>query len=142
MLRRGKRRERFFLVMVMAMDCPGVQEVPAATDWTTDQLPLAHCWKEFPPMQFHIPSVVQAPVSAEPEPVVPVLAGAEAEAAALEAGCVAAALADPETVPVEGAAAVAEVAWLPPPAVGVVMKTPPEGAVFVPTTADDDWVAA
>ena len=30
-------------------------------------------------MQFHIPSVVQAPVIADPEPVVPVLAGAGAE---------------------------------------------------------------
>jgi hypothetical protein len=53
-------------------------------------------------MQFHIPSVVQAvpAVIAEPEPVVPVLAGVEAEEAGVEAaagagelaGCEAAAL--------------------------------------------------
>jgi len=42
--------------------------MPEAICWTTDQLPLAHCWKEVPPIQFHMPSVGQGPVIAEPEP--------------------------------------------------------------------------
>jgi hypothetical protein len=65
--------------MVMSLDCPGVHEVPAASGWTTDQVPLAHCWKELPLMQFHIPSVEQDPVRASPEPELelPVLTGAE-----------------------------------------------------------------
>jgi hypothetical protein len=63
---------------------PAVQVVPAASCWTTDHVPLAHCWNEVPPIQFHCPSVVQAEpaVIAEPEPVVPVLAGADEETGA------------------------------------------------------------
>lgn len=65
--------------MSMSLDCPGVHEVPAASGWTTDQVPLAHCWKELPLMQLHIPSVEQAPVRASPGPEleVPVLSGIE-----------------------------------------------------------------
>ena len=43
---------------------PAVQTVPWAIGCTADQAPLAHCWKELPPIQFHSPSVVQAPVKA------------------------------------------------------------------------------
>ena len=64
-----------------------MQVVPAATCWTTDQAPLAHCWKDVPPMQFHMPSVVQAVPAAiaVPEPEVPVLAGVDAELAEVAA---------------------------------------------------------
>jgi hypothetical protein len=60
-----------------------VQLVPAASGITTDQVPLPHCWYEFPPTQLNIPSEVQAvpAVIAVPEPVVPVLAGAAADVA-------------------------------------------------------------
>jgi hypothetical protein len=64
-----------------------VHEVPAATDCTADHVPLAHCWKEVPPMQFHIPSVVHAPVNADPDPVVPVLAGAGVDVTGDSVGC-------------------------------------------------------
>lgn len=40
-------------------DCPSVQSMPAASCSTTDQVPLAHCWKNVPLIQFHIPSAVQ-----------------------------------------------------------------------------------
>ena len=43
---------------------PGVQAVPTATCMRADQVPLAHCWKYVPPMQFHSPSVVHGPVRA------------------------------------------------------------------------------
>jgi hypothetical protein len=45
-------------------DWPASHVVPAATDWTTDHVPLAHCWKEVPPMQLNMPSLVHAPVRA------------------------------------------------------------------------------
>lgn len=66
----------------MDADCPAVQVVPAATCMIADQAPLAHCWKEVPPMQFHSPSVVQGlpAVWAPTAPLVPVLAGGAAEA--------------------------------------------------------------
>lgn len=89
------RTARLVETMSMAMVCPGVQVVPAAISSTTDQVPLAHCWKDVPLMQFHIPSVVQAVPAAIalPAPAVPVLAGlatgvtelAATEAAGLEA---------------------------------------------------------
>ena len=60
-----------------------MQLVPAARGCTIDQVPLAHCWNDVAPMQFHSPSVVQAPVRADPEPVVPVLAGVDGEVAEL-----------------------------------------------------------
>ncbi len=66
--------------------------VPADTSITADHCPLAHRWKDVPPMQFHSPSVVQAVPTAiaVPVPVVPVLAGlddeATTDAAALDAG--------------------------------------------------------
>lgn len=34
--------------------------VPAAKDWTTDQVPEAHCWNEVPSTQFQRPSGEQA----------------------------------------------------------------------------------
>lgn len=82
---RTERLERLAAIALTAreVDCPAVQVVPPATGWTADQTPLAHCWKEVPPMQFHIPSVVQAvpAAMADPVPVVPVLAGDAAEEA-------------------------------------------------------------
>ena len=47
-----------------------MQDVPPAIGVTGDQAPLAQRWKEDPPIQFHIPSWVQAPVMA-PAPLVP-----------------------------------------------------------------------
>lgn len=44
--------------------------VPAAICITSDQTPLAQRWKDVPPMQFHMPSGLQAPLRAplmEPE---------------------------------------------------------------------------
>lgn len=72
----------------MDADCPAVQVVPAATGMIADQVPLAHCWKEVPPMQFHSPSLVQGlpAVWAPTVPVVPVLAGGAAEATDEAAG--------------------------------------------------------
>lgn len=96
--------ERFLLpmaVMLMFSVSPAEQVVPAASCWTTDHVPLAHCWKEVPPMQFHSPSVVQAEpaVIAVPDPVVPVLAGADDEtgAGALDATGVGTALTTGDT---------------------------------------------
>jgi len=94
-------------------------------------------------MQFHIPSVVHAvpAVIAEPEPVVPVLAGVaagetgvDATGAGEPASCDAAAL--------DGETTGAEVACVPVDEVGIVAKTPPEKAVFVPTGADEACVGA
>jgi hypothetical protein len=94
-------------------------------------------------MQFHIPSVVHAVPAAiaEPEPVVPVLAGVEAGETGVEAtgagelaGCDAAAL--------DGEMTGAEVASVPVDEVGIVAKTPPERAVFVPTGAGEACVGA
>lgn len=69
----------------MFIDSPPEQTVPAATDMTTDQEPLAHLWKDVPPMQLNIPSEVQEPVIAPEEAVVPVpvLVGAAGEVVAL-----------------------------------------------------------
>jgi hypothetical protein len=50
--------------MLKSMDWPPEQDVPAATGWTTDHAPLAHCWKEVPPMQLNMPSLVQGPLKA------------------------------------------------------------------------------
>jgi len=121
----------------MLVVSPAVQLVPAASCCTTDQVPLAHCWKEVPPIQFHIPSVVQAvpAAMAEPDPLVPVLvpvlAGVEEDAtgveaidatgAALETGATVAIVADEAT---GEAAAVADAAEDG----ATVTKTPPEAA--------------
>lgn len=91
-------------------------------------------------MQFHIPSVVHAvpAVIAEPEPVVPVLAGVEAETgveatgAGEPTGCDATAL--------DGETTGAEVGFVPVDEVGIVAKTPPERPVFVPTGAGEACV--
>jgi hypothetical protein len=42
--------------------CPGVHAVPPGIAITVDHSPEAQRWKEVPPRQFHMPSVVQAPV--------------------------------------------------------------------------------
>ena len=47
-----------------------MQEVPAGIAITTDHAPDAQRWKEVPPRQFHMPSVLQGPVKVpvvEPE---------------------------------------------------------------------------
>lgn len=59
-----RRPELATAAMLKAMDWPPEQEVPPATGWATDHEPLAHCWKEVPPIQLNIPSLVQAPVRA------------------------------------------------------------------------------
>lgn len=109
-------------------DTPGVHDVPAAIAIGTLQLPLAHRWKDVPPMQFHAPSSVQAPDSVLPPPLdplpvplpvaVPVPAGAAADVVPADAA---------GTVDVARvvAAAVSEVAAVPPPPWDV-RKTPPE----------------
>lgn len=57
-------------------------------DSTADHIPLAHCWKDEPPMQFHIPSVEQAVPTAKAVSVtvVPVLEEPAAEATELALG--------------------------------------------------------
>jgi hypothetical protein len=50
--------------MLKPIDWPPEQDVPAATGWATDHEPLAHCWKEVPPIQLNMPSLVQAPLRA------------------------------------------------------------------------------
>ena len=77
-----KRMARLCLLIAlisMPADCPVVQVVPAASCCTVDQVPLAHCWNDVPPIQFHSPSVEQGPLRPDPEPVVPVPAGGAAE---------------------------------------------------------------
>ena len=71
-------------VMVRFELSPGVHCVPGAIGCTTDHAPEAHCWKLLPPIQFHSPSVGQAPVEAPADGVVvvPDEAGAAAGAAA------------------------------------------------------------
>ena len=95
-------------------------------------------------MQFHIPSVVHAvpAVIAEPEPVVPVLAGVEAG----ETGVEATGAGEPtggDATALDGEMTGAEVASVPVDEVGIVAKTPPERPVFVPTGAGEacvgDW---
>jgi hypothetical protein len=111
--------------MLMAVDSPDLQVVPADTAMTVDQAPLAHCWNDVPPIQFHIPSVVQAvpAVKAPAVEVVPVLAGVDAEATGVEAtGATDEALGEEDTTGAgaEVATGVFEVA--------TVAKTPPETA--------------
>lgn len=111
--------------MLILVDSPAVQEVPAASCMTTDQVPLAHCWYEVPPMQFHSPSVVQAvpAAMAEPAPVVPVLpvlAAVDEDATGVEA----LALETADATGVEEATG-AEVALDAPADDATVAKTPP-----------------
>lgn len=119
-------------VMLMAEDSPAEQEVPAASCWTTDQVPLPHCWNDVPPMQFHIPSVVQALPAActVPEPVVPVDvpelgAGEAEEATGLATGATLGADATGAADTTGSAGATG--AWVASLAadVGTVAKTPP-----------------
>jgi hypothetical protein len=86
-------------------------------------------------MQFHIPSVVQAVPAAiaDPEPVVPVLAGAGAGADA--AGVEAAGAAG------DAAGLDAEVARVAADEVAIVTNTPPGGAVLEATGAGEAEVA-
>jgi len=105
---------RLAAVMLMAVDWPAVHLVPVAKDWTTDQVPEAHCWNEVPPMQFQRPSGEQA----EPAviaPVAPEDAAGEADALAAGAAEVAAA----------GWIEVAMVVGIALLAATVVTKTPP-----------------
>jgi len=90
-------------------------------------------------MQFHIPSVVQAVPAAiaDPEPVVPVLAGTGAEATGVEAAGAAG-----DAAGLEATTAGAEVGWAGADETGTVAKTPPDRAVLVATGADGAWVAA
>ena len=90
--------------------------MPAARDWTTDQVPEAHCWNEVPPMQFQRPSGEQA----EPAviaPVAPEDAAGEADALATGAAEEATAAAVVEVAIVVATAALLDTA--------VVAKTPP-----------------
>ncbi len=90
--------------------------MPAANDWTADQVPEAHCWKEVPPMQFQRPSGEQA----EPAVIAPVAppgdAAGEADALAAGAAEVAATGATVEVAIVVGTTLLAA---------AVVAKTPP-----------------
>lgn len=71
---------------------PDWHEVPSATAWEADQLPLAHLWKCVPSMQFHWPSVGQAvpalkpPLGLDPELALEPELGAGGRAAAEVAG--------------------------------------------------------
>ena len=55
--------------MRKSMLLPTAHSVPVASEFTTDQVPLAHCWKVYEVMQFQRPSVGQAEpgVSGDPE---------------------------------------------------------------------------
>jgi hypothetical protein len=76
-----KRSERLGVApMDRVADCPALQLVPGDISPATDHVPLAHCWKEVPPIQFHMPGVVQGPLKAPPEPVLPVAGAAVASA--------------------------------------------------------------
>jgi len=90
--------------------------VPEAKDWTTDQVPEAHCWKEVPPTQFQRPSGVQA----EPAVMAPVVPEDEDDAG--EDDGLAAGAAEVATVGamVEVAMVVGAAALL----TGIVAKTP------------------
>lgn len=55
--------------MMMASEVPMMHLVPAATGWAALHTLAAQCWKDLPSIQFHIPSVVQAPVINPPEVV-------------------------------------------------------------------------
>jgi hypothetical protein len=117
-LRRAFRLTLEMAAMLMFAAWPGVHEVPSASGITTDQVPLAHCWNELPPTQFHIPSVVQeVPAATEPSADPVPLGGAAATvleaAAGLAAGVVAGRL-SADGLGVDEAAA----------EVGTVAKTP------------------
>ena len=114
--------------------------VPEAMGWTMDQEPLAHCWNELPPIQFHSPSVVQGPVSApledvEPEEDDPVDAGAAELATGAEEATEGAATDDAGCEDATGA----EVGAVLDPEDARVMKTPPE---LLGATEDDPPVGA
>jgi hypothetical protein len=122
---------RLAAVMSIADDWPGVHMVPAAKDWTTDQVPEAHCWNEVPPTQFQRPSGVQAePAVIAPD--VPEDAVGEADALATGAAEVAAAGALVEVAMVVATALLAA---------AVVAKTPGALAVDVMAGAADVAVA-
>jgi len=111
--------------------------VPAAKDWTADQVPEPHCWNEVPPMQFQRPSGVQA----EPAVIAPAapeddageadaLAAGAAEVAATGAAEVAADVATTDVAMVVAAGLLAA---------AVVAKTP--GASVLEGVAADDAAA-
>jgi len=93
-------------------------------------------------MQFHIPSVVHAVPAAvaDPDPVVPVLAGGEADATGVDAAGGAAC----DAMGLEAAADAtgAEVACDPDEGLATVAKTPPGRPVPEAAGADEAWGAA
>ena len=119
--------------------------VPAAKDWTADQVPEPHCWNEVPPMQFQRPSGVQA----EPAVIAPAAPEDDAgEADALAAGAAEVAATGVAEVAATGAAevtadvATTDVAMVVAAgllAAAVVAKTP--GASVLEGVAADDAAA-
>jgi hypothetical protein len=140
--------------MSMAVLWPGVHAVPAASCCTIDQAPLAHCWKEVPAMQFHMPSVVQAVPAAMaalfpllgPAPPVPDGAadgvteaaagteGAGTEAAGIRGGAPQLELLGPTGLGITALGAAAEL--------GVAGLSPGEEAAMGATVGDADWPPA
>lgn len=116
-------------VMLMAVDWPGEQVVPAAKDWTTDQVPEPHCWNDVPSTQFQRPSGEQA----EPGAVLP--DGVTVEGAVLATGITedttAAGASEVLAAGGDEGAAVAAGALL----MGTVAKTPAE------TAGAEGWAA-
>ena len=113
---------------------PGVQLVPAAMAIGVDHAPEAQRWNEEPPdRQNHAPSLVQAPDCAPEVVVVPLAAGAPAEATDdAAAGVELAGMGETTAVDVASGAADA----VP------VAKTPAEAAVDVPDAKPDREDAA
>lgn len=53
---------RLLATILKSLDCPDVHLVPSATGIAADHIPLAQRWKDDSSMQFHSPSVEQAPL--------------------------------------------------------------------------------
>jgi hypothetical protein len=60
--KRDTSTSRFASATFIWVDWPAVHVVPAAICMVADQTPLAQRWNEVPPIQFHWPSGVQAPL--------------------------------------------------------------------------------
>ena len=112
-----------------ASETPALQLVPPAMAWTADHWPEAQRWKLVPPIQFHAPSFVHAPVKPPPvvpEPVVDPVEPEDGAAAAADVAGGAAAAVEATTGAAEEAAlevgtgATETPAALPPPAVTTV----------------------
>lgn len=102
--------------------------VPAATGWTTDHAPLAHCWNDVPPMQLNIPSEVQGPES-PPELELPVLL--EGESAPVAAAVATGEAAGVDVSPVALAAAGDTTVANTPPCSGLAVEEPWAAAAAV-----------